>query len=259
VKKENTGPLAAMSLDPNSNSWNNQAMGIPLDATYLYVNALLQFEDGKPATASAGIYNHHLAYVSTKKFASQFMTCPGKDIKMKTPATFMGATEEANYSIYTTNDYKFDSGFYLAADDKIVVTGEIVNYNNETKNVFAVSELEYLPGRVKAFKDVVTQILLVNQCDGNQLGLQAPKDKKVYSVDSQNMTAIQDGFLLNGRRFENSCLISHKLISGQALICMTVAPASPCMSTERWHAIRMLFMEELQVLVKAKTVRFGRR
>jgi hypothetical protein len=208
VKKETSGPLAAMSLDPNSNSWNNRAMGIPLNATYLYVNALLQFEDGTLATTSSGIYNHHLAYVSTKKFVPQFMTCAGKAADRKTPATFMGATEEANSSIYTTPDFKFDSGYYLGPDDKIVVTGEIVNYNNETKQVYAVSELEFIPGRVKGFKDVVTQILQVNQCEGNQLGLEAPKGKNVYSLDSKNMTALQNGFIINGRTFVAQVLFS---------------------------------------------------
>jgi hypothetical protein len=195
-----------MSLDPNSNSWNNRASGIPLDATYLYVNALLQFEDGKLATASSGIYNHHLAYVSTKKFVPQFSTCGGKEVERKTPSTLMGATEEANSSTFSTSDFKFDSGYYLGPDDKIVVTGEIVNYNNETKNVFAVSEMEYLPGRVSGFRDVVTQILLVNQCEDNQLGLKAPSDKKVYALDSKNMTALQNGFIINGRMFINPIL-----------------------------------------------------
>lgn len=210
MKKETTGPLAAMSLDPNSNSWNSRAMGIPLDATYLFVNALLQFEDGAPATASNGIYNHHLAYVSTKKLVPQFVTCPGNTtLSRRTPATFMGATEEANSSIFTTPDYKFDSGYYLGPDDKVVVTGEIVNYNNETKNVYAVSDLEYIPGRAKGFKDVATQILQVNQCDGGaELGLAAPKDRKVYSLDSKNMTALRDGFIMNGRMFANHLFLS---------------------------------------------------
>jgi hypothetical protein len=189
-----------MSLDPNSNSWNNVATGIPLDATLLFVDSTLQFEDGTPATTSSGIYNHHLAYVSTKKTVPQFMSCPGQPTTRKTPSTVLGGTEERSYSIYSTPDYKFDSGYYLPGDDKIVVTGEVVNYNNETKTIYAVSEIEYIPGKVKGFKDVVTQILQVNQCEGGNLGLHAPVGKNVFSFSSANMTSLQDGFILGGRK-----------------------------------------------------------
>jgi hypothetical protein len=127
------------------------------------------------------------------------MLCPGKAVDRKTPATILGRREERSYTIFTTPDYKFDSGFYVPKGDKIVVTGEIVNYNNETKNIYAVSEIEYLEGEVPGFKDVGTQILQVNQCEGNELGLRAPMGKKVFSVNSANMTILQDGFVLGGR------------------------------------------------------------
>ncbi|KAF2670171.1 hypothetical protein BT63DRAFT_424121 [Microthyrium microscopicum] len=189
-----------MSLDPNSFAWNNWISGFPLDATYLEQSTGLELENGSIATLETGIYNHHLAYVSSKKFSPDFAQCAGQPAKKtRTPSTFAGATQEKGDAIFSTPDLKFKSGFYMGADDKIVATGELVNYANDTVSVFAVTETEYLPGKPEGFKDVVTEVFSVNQCDGGNLALRPPPGQLKYSLKSQNMTILHDGYVL-GRR-----------------------------------------------------------
>src|ERR1700759_342308 len=192
-----------MSLDPNGNTWNNWVSGIPLNATYLYEYVHLELENGNVAKLADGLYNHHLAYVSTKKIVPQFMQCAGQSLKtVTTPATFMGATQEKDGASFNTPDLKFKSGFYLPPDDKIVVTGEIVNYSNETKKIYAVSDLEYVPGKPSDWMDVVIEIVGVNQCEGGNLSLRPPVGQNIYSLKSQNMTVLHDGYILNRRMYK---------------------------------------------------------
>jgi len=113
----------------------------------------------------------------------------------------MGATEEKAFSIFNTPDYKFDGGYYLSPEDKVMVTSELVNYSNNTYTIHSVSEVEYVPGKPEGYMDVVTEVLQVNDCDGGAIGLYAPEGKKQFSFNSKNMTAIVDGYILLGRQY----------------------------------------------------------
>jgi hypothetical protein len=48
---------------------------------------------------------------------------------------------------FTTPDGKFDSGFYLAKDDLMLLQAELVNYRKEEQKVFLQIDVEYVDGK----------------------------------------------------------------------------------------------------------------
>jgi hypothetical protein len=132
-------------MDPNSETFNNIAVGLPQDATILFQNTTLQYENGDVAAQANGVYNHHVAFVNLNKFAPSFSSCPAGSSSnplTKTPSTIMGASEEIGSSAYSTPDGKFNSGYYLGKNDKVIMSGEVVNYTNDTKTIYSVSDIE---------------------------------------------------------------------------------------------------------------------
>ncbi|KAF2435217.1 hypothetical protein EJ08DRAFT_656841 [Tothia fuscella] len=187
-------------MDPNSETFNYIATGIPLDATLLFSSNTLQYIDGKIADQASGVYNHHVAFIDLNKSTPLFSSCPGPAAMFtKTPSTIMGASEEIGQSAYSTPDGKFNSGYYIGKNDKIIMSGEVVNYTNDTKVIYSVSDIEYIPGRPVGSLDVFVQILSVSQCDGGNIMLHAPEGKKVFSFESKNMTVLHDGYILSRR------------------------------------------------------------
>jgi hypothetical protein len=131
-------------MDPNSNVWGNIPQGFPTDITILDTNATFQYADGSLATVTKGVYNHHLAFFSTKKFALPLLQCPGQKTTDATPSTFLGSSEEKGTNRFTSADYKFDSGYYLSKDDVIIMTAEVINYEDKPQDIFVVGEFEYV-------------------------------------------------------------------------------------------------------------------
>jgi len=49
---------------------------------------------------------------------------------------------------FTSEDGKYNSGFFVGATDKIMNQVDLVNYNADTKNVYVNYEIEYVDGHV---------------------------------------------------------------------------------------------------------------
>jgi hypothetical protein len=113
----------------------------------------------------------------------------------------MGSSEEIGASSYSTPDGSFNSGYYVSAKDKFLMTGEIVNYTNETKDIYTVSEVEYIDGRPDGMLDTDVVVLNVNQCISGDLALHPPEGKKKFSFGSPEMTVEKAGYIMSRRRF----------------------------------------------------------
>jgi hypothetical protein len=110
-------------MDPNSETFNYIATGIPLDATVLFSRNTLEYEGGKIADQASGVYNHHVAFINTSKLTPLFSSCPAGSATPfpSMPSVIMGASEEIGASSYSTPDGKFNSGYYIGKLDKIVI------------------------------------------------------------------------------------------------------------------------------------------
>src|ERR1700761_7368516 len=121
------------------------------DCTILSSRIGLSYEDGSEATPETGMYIHHLlAFSASRPSVNAIGLCdvddPTKDIGWFnkilpsnipiSPFTGRGEDGGAVSMVFTSDDGKYDSGFHLGKNDYIVVQSDLVNYKNETQNVY---------------------------------------------------------------------------------------------------------------------------
>src|ERR1700712_489868 len=149
-----------MRMDPKGNTWANIAAGLPTDVTVLSSNTTLQYEDGSMADISSGVYNHHVMFGDVSRSSVIPLVCaPATKGSSKSKADgpsgmssmpmsiLMGTSADTGTTgatSFSTPDGMFNSGYYLGAKNKIIMTGEVVNYSNDTKKIYAVSDMEYI-------------------------------------------------------------------------------------------------------------------
>jgi len=107
-----------------------------------------------------------------------------------------GAGEVSSAGLFSTPDGSFPSGYYLGKDDKIMLMTEVINYSNATKNVYVVTEFDYIEGKPAGYLDSGVVMFSVNQCDTGNPILKAPAGKKKFSLKGTAATAVLDGYIL---------------------------------------------------------------
>jgi hypothetical protein len=172
----------------------------------LRTNTTLQYENGTLASVNTGVYNHHVIIFDTGKSTPPLIQCGPLREKargggMMMPGTYFGGSStDGAPSLFSTPDGMFNSGHHLGQRARVVLSVELVNYGTETKNIYIVTEVEYVPGSTPGMMDTSVGIMSVNQCDRipNPF-LRAPKGKKAFTMQSKNITIVQDGYMLSRR------------------------------------------------------------
>jgi hypothetical protein len=165
----------------------------------LYAKVSLANPDGTPATVSSGVYNHHVVLADAHKIPLGFVACPGAKAGGSMPISiFASAGEEGGEFHYTTGDPDFSGGYYIPNGDRIFLTTEVVNYNDQPKTIFAVLDMEYIPGRTKY--EVSTESISVTQCDGTGTGIKPQPGQKKFEATSKEMTIQMDGFIFGSSK-----------------------------------------------------------
>jgi hypothetical protein len=181
--------------------------GFPIDNYILRTNSTLQYEDGTTATVANDVYNHHVQIFDVGKSTDQLFQCGKLDpsgkptFGMKMPGSYFGgSSSDGAPSIFNTPDGLFNSGYYLGKSSKVILSAELINYAKETKNVYAVTEVDYLPGNTPGIMDTSVGIMSVNQCDDRPNPfLRPPTGKKNWEMKSREITILQDGYMLQRR------------------------------------------------------------
>ncbi|QDS73332.1 hypothetical protein FKW77_006551 [Venturia effusa] len=180
--------------------------GLPRNAWILRTNTTLQYENGMFAAVSNDVYNHHVQLFDIGKSADQTIQCgktQASEIKngFKIPGAYIGGNAaDGAPSLFNTPDGMFNSGYLLGTNSKVIVSAELVNYAKESKDVYLVTEIDYLPGETPDMMDTAVGIMTINQCDANMIPmLKPPEGKKVWDMKSKDLTITQDGFLLSRR------------------------------------------------------------
>jgi hypothetical protein len=127
---------------------SNMAIEPPcIDCVVLAGGMTIQYADGRPADASARVYNHHTV-ISTIGKTSKLMVCPGQKLA-STPSmpmsTIFGGAADDSKQLYTSEDGEFKSGVILTKGQTIGLTYYLVNYLASQQEVYAVAEIEYIP------------------------------------------------------------------------------------------------------------------
>jgi hypothetical protein len=147
------------------------------DCTVLTARLSLSYEDGKAATPETGVYIHHLLSFSIgRESTNSIGLCdvadPAKDIGFvnkllpeRLPfSPFTGRGEDGGpvSMVFTSDDGTYNSGYHLGKDDYVLIQSDLVNYRNESQNVFLTWDYEYVPG----FQGLqaITTLLSVTGC-----------------------------------------------------------------------------------------------
>lgn len=154
------------------------------------------------------------------------IACPDGKTTGAPVSPFFGASEANRDLQFVAPAVNFNGGYYVAKTDKLMLTAELVNYSNDTKQIYLQSELEYLPGKPAGAIEIGLQVLKVDQCSApapttsqilsgymGKLGglitgkapaeapmmegmIMVPKDKKKWDMKSKKMIITQDGYIL---------------------------------------------------------------
>jgi hypothetical protein len=117
---------------------------------------------------TTGVYVHHVISYDLSKPANLPITkCgagqPAQRISLGAEFLAQGEDSSAQAGIlFTSADGKYESGFYLGADDKIMNQVDLVNYNKDARKVFVNYEIEYVEGKVGV--DAAATLMSVTGC-----------------------------------------------------------------------------------------------
>jgi hypothetical protein len=192
--------------DPGATMWSSALEGAPKDATYLYAKSSIAFEDGSEAAVNSGVYVHHLGITDLDyKGGSQLSIRPGRDSSTPSPGRLSGASlltggaEDKGDTYFTSGDGKFNSGFFVGKNDRIIGFAEVINYRNVTQKVYTQLELEYVEGRIPDAFEVSAQSISVTGCSMN-ISFMPKKNETSLSLKSKEFPVIQDGFIISASK-----------------------------------------------------------
>jgi hypothetical protein len=195
----------SISLDPQGTGWGYLAEDFPTNVTALTSRMFITLEDGQEISNNAGIYNHHALFLDISKgFSSSDLQC-GDDKSKFIPIinSIAGSAADASGQEPWLNTTRPTVGNFIDASHKVFLTGDLVNYNNETKEVYMVSEMQYVEGKAKGTMETSINIVAVGTCEAKGLlgplglyFLKPPRDQKKWTIKGGGLEIKDDGKLL---------------------------------------------------------------
>ena len=163
----------------------------------------------KEISNERGLYNHHNVFFDLSGGFPSPISCGPSILDMfqlKVPINvFMGGAADTTSNFYTTPDGKFNSGYFLSNTSDVLQMIDIVNYNNEPRTVYTVSEMEYVPGKATNLLAANSVPINLGMCDG-AAGMKAIMEpmakgqldgKKKFTLSGKDITISRDGYFLN--------------------------------------------------------------
>ncbi|KAF2671000.1 hypothetical protein BT63DRAFT_477559 [Microthyrium microscopicum] len=186
-----------LQMDPSGVQITRPLTGFCSNCTVLYGKANLFFENGTRATASSGVYVHHIVVVDTAKRTFPVYLCDGQKGFLGTfPGVgfiISGNDEAPNW--FTTPDGKFNSGYGIKNKPMLAMTSELVNYREEDQKVFIAMEYEYMKGSADTAADASVSMFSVTGCDFPDYH---PKTR-VYNISSAAVPSPSNGYIINAK------------------------------------------------------------
>jgi hypothetical protein len=108
-----------------------------------------------------------------------------------------GGLQESSFR-FGNDNATFKSGYYIGKDSNVLINVDIVNYNEESRDIYMVSELEYLPGLATGTLQAEQHTVDLGLCDGqNGLNVQAPKGQTKWSLTGSPISVSAPGWFVN--------------------------------------------------------------
>ncbi|KAF2664332.1 hypothetical protein BT63DRAFT_465202 [Microthyrium microscopicum] len=196
----------AKSLDKDGTSYAH-ALGadFPHNVTIIDTNTYITNSAGaKLSMESGNVFNHHHLFFDAAHTPNPFLGCgpDAKPLKSIYPkSNFMASATGDIQMRYTSTDGKFNGGFYIGANDSLSFMGDFINYNKEALDMYTVSEIEYVPGKIEGMHTGSSQLLTMDMCGRGLRGATeaAPKDGKMFTKTGDALTILRDGWFVHSR------------------------------------------------------------
>jgi hypothetical protein len=149
-----------LAMDPNGFPFTRTMDGgFCQDCTVLAAKIDIVFENGTRADIANGVYLHHLVAMTTGKTQPSWVSmCPGNSSTSSLATLlggsigggggFVGGAVDEFVDYFTTPDGKVNSGYYIPAASKAMMSGEVINYLKSQQTVYIRLDLEWVPGKV---------------------------------------------------------------------------------------------------------------
>jgi Stress up-regulated Nod 19 len=194
------------SLDPQGTGWSYMAGEFPSNITILNARMMITTAEGEEISNKVGIYNHHAFFIDVSKGIRSNLQCGGESAMKFIPAinSISGsAADSGNPAARPVITTRPTTGNFIGADHKVLLTGDLVNYNNETREVYMVSDMSYVEGKAVGILESTVHLVPVGNCEAKgllgPLGLlfmRPPKDQKTWSIKGGGLEVKDDGKLL---------------------------------------------------------------
>jgi hypothetical protein len=191
------------SLDPQGTGWSYLAGDFPTNITILSAKLMITTDSGEEISNKVGIYDHHAFFIDISKPLSSNLQCGDK---MTLPAinSICGSAADSASAVLKFNvKERPKTGNYIAPGHKVMLTGDLVNYNNETKNVYMTADLQYVEGKAIGILETTVHLVAVGTCEVKSvtdafttLMLKLPKDQKKFALKGSGLQVKEDGKLV---------------------------------------------------------------
>jgi hypothetical protein len=93
------------------------------------------------------------------------------------------------------------TGIFIDKGHKVVIQGDLVNYNNKTEEVYMTADLQYLEGKAKGIWQQEVYLIPIGSCESKFFGmdtlfLRPPQGKKKWSLKGGGLTMQDEGKLM---------------------------------------------------------------
>jgi hypothetical protein len=189
------------SFDPSGTGYlYSVSSDFPTDITLLESrNSVV--ENGQEIDRKNGLYNHHNVFIDMSRSSPPFLGCGDGTAFSSIPVSIIsGGAADQTFNRYTSTDGSFKSGMYISKGAPIIQMIDIVNYSNDTKTVYTVTEMEFLPGKQPDFLKSGTAGIDFGMCSGKSgMFVYAPKGQSKFTFTGKDLTVEKAGYLLNVR------------------------------------------------------------
>jgi Stress up-regulated Nod 19 len=244
-------------MDPNSDQFMGIVTGLPLGSLVLSTNSSLTYEDGSIADVVNGVYNHHLIIADTNQMGGSPTKCLEGGFTMPDMGLLMGASE-ANRDLEFSSSGSVPSGFKTGKNDLVVLSAELVNYTNDTKKVYSVSDVEYIESPGAGSIHASLNIFDTTTCDSSasSQGMAPTHGRTKWSNKSKKVQITKDGYILTRRGHMHDGGENVQLLLNGKDICKSTAiyggsAATTVIDGKEWATISR--METCSDPVKVKT------
>jgi hypothetical protein len=161
------------------------------DCTILFGDGGMEYANGTVANIGNGVMQHHTAILNTGK--DVWWSACGLPMTLRGIDPFFGLGNEKTPAAYQIPGSSIKSGYYLAPDNKFILVNELMNMDEEEKEVYVTVNWEYVPGKPEGFKQAQDIWLDLGYC--NPAGEDPPNDR-AFNKSSIKWTSPYEGTIL---------------------------------------------------------------